>query len=1137
MTSSNGLSKRIFTTMSRPPARHTTTLRLRYWLVPLLLLAAAAGSAQAAICRAAPTASGAADGSTWADAMTLPAALAASGCDEIWLRQGLYKPGAARTDSFGINRPLQLYGGFAGGETLRAQRNTNSRLTVLSGDIDANDTADANGIVLDASSIAGGNSYNVVRIGGNDSTGNGHYTAVNTVIDGLSITAGDANFQGGGLFCNGASRTCSPRIANVSFSGNRAATAGGALFVNALNSGIGSPDISHSSFSGNRASVGGGIMLLVNGGGVASPGIRHSTFSGNGATFGGALYTQIDGGSTSNVAIAHTGFVDNAATNSGGALLMGDVTRLTIEASVFWGNSAASGAAIRMDVTGALMDPLDGSLLQSGCSSVYVSGGSCPGSPLSADPLLGALADNGGPTWTRLPGAGSPLLAAATCGAGQTDQRGVARPTGAGACAIGPVELLASPPADPGIFTASSGQVRQVTLSWDATAGAVDYVVTRDGGTAACNTSATSCVVTGLGNGASPNFSLVARNEAGTSATPQLTSGSTLALPAAASGLVATPGVRQITLTWAASGGADRYVVTDTTGGGSTEVCNTTTLGCTVGSLANGASYDLRLVARNGAGDSATPATTTATTFALPGAPATASAVAGEGQATISWTAPTALGGGSLTHYSVSGSPGGSCTPGLALTCTITGLAAGVAHTFTVTATTTVGTGVGRTASATPYAPAPAGPTETCVTGPGVVTITDPSLPIVVGPGGAGATLVLPGTGTTPVVLQIVVNGQPLAVTALPGTQLQVAQVNGQSVLVLVVLQGAASMASSRAGQPMALAGTVLLSSGVAGTRIDAQPLTVAVVSGSLVPPAGVLPELGGKGLLAGERLLVDTQGRLVSISLGSVKGDAQQVGDAMVFGNLPASITVEAKAFARLGGPVARLAGANLAQGLEAAPTGVVLVRDGAQQVLQLLPTLPITIDARLPDGIGFTPLGLLRWVRGGVVVQFAPAVADLAGLASAVAAALPGAQLRLGAEGVLQLSSGGATYVLRPDWMGAGTAVGTPHIGVDGLGRIVFQIGDGPGQLLLPSLISATLANGIFTSALPGATLAVQPGSSDGAFTLTLGGQVLRLVPLWVLPVGSDAGQTVPWRMGSDGVLYLKLGAQVQGVRVVVD
>ncbi len=332
----------------------------------------------------------------------------------------------------------------------------------------------------------------------------------------------------------------------------------------------------------------------------------------------------------------------------------------------------------------------------------------------------------------------------------------------------------------------------------------------------------------------------------------------------------------------------------------------------------------------------------------------------------------------------------------------------------------------------------------------------------------------------------------------------------------------------------MALAGEVLLSSGAAGTRIEAQPLVVAVVVGSLVPPQGSLPQVGSQGLLAGERLLVDAQGKLVSIALGSLKGDAQQVGDAMVFANLPSSITVNGAAYARLAGPVTRLSGANLAVGLETTPSGVVLVRDGGQ-VLQLLPVQPITIDARLPDGITFTPLGLLRWVRGGVVVQFAPAVADLAGLAQAITALLPDAKTKLGAEGVLQLRTGGQTYVLRPDWMGAGAATGTPQIGVDEQGRIYLQTGQSARQWLLPALLSPTQAQAILASALPGAVLAVQPGARDGAMALAFGGAQWRLVPQWVLPEGRAAQQTAPWTLGADGVLYFKLGNQVQGVSIV--
>ena len=166
--------------------------------------------------------------------------------------------------------------------------------------------------------------------------------------------------------------------------------------------------------------------------------------------------------------------------------------------------------------------------------------------------------------------------------------------------------------------------------------------------------------------------------------------------------------------------------------------------------------------------------------------------------------------------------------------------------------------------------------------------------------------------------------------------------------------------------------------------------------------------------------------------------------------------------------------------------------------------------------------------------MVQFAPAVADLAGLASAVTAVLPDAKLKLGAEGVIQLTTGGATYVLRPDWAGAGTATGTPSVGVDAQGRIYLQIGTGARQLLLPALLSPTQAQTIFTAALPGAALAVRSGARDGSLTLTLGGAQWRLVPQWVLPTGNDAAQTTPWRMGADGVLYLKLGTQVQGVKI---
>lgn len=76
-----------------------------------------------------------------------------------------------------------------------------------------------------------------------------------------------------------------------------------------------------------------------------------------------------------------------------------------------------------------------------------------------------------------------------------------------------------------------------------------------------------------------------------------------------------------------------------------------------------------------------------------PGAPTGATAVAGNGLALVSWTAPASTGGASISSYQVTSSPGGfTCsTSGLAR-CKVTGLSNGTSYTFTVTATNSAGT-------------------------------------------------------------------------------------------------------------------------------------------------------------------------------------------------------------------------------------------------------------------------------------------------------------------------------------------------------------------------------------------------------------------------------------------------------------
>ena len=85
----------------------------------------------------------------------------------------------------------------------------------------------------------------------------------------------------------------------------------------------------------------------------------------------------------------------------------------------------------------------------------------------------------------------------------------------------------------------------------------------------------------------------------------------------------------------------------------------------------------------------------------VPRPPLNVVAVAGVGQATISWDAPASNGGLTITGYTVTSTPGSeTCvwTSG-PLTCDVTGLTSGDTYSFTVTATNTRGTGRASSAS------------------------------------------------------------------------------------------------------------------------------------------------------------------------------------------------------------------------------------------------------------------------------------------------------------------------------------------------------------------------------------------------------------------------------------------------------
>jgi uncharacterized protein (TIGR02145 family) len=91
--------------------------------------------------------------------------------------------------------------------------------------------------------------------------------------------------------------------------------------------------------------------------------------------------------------------------------------------------------------------------------------------------------------------------------------------------------------------------------------------------------------------------------------------------------------------------------------------------------------------------------TTSAVASTVPGAPTIGTASAGNGQATVTFTAPGSNGGSAITGYTVISSPGNITGSGSANPITVSGLTNGTAYTFTVTATNAIGTSSASSAS------------------------------------------------------------------------------------------------------------------------------------------------------------------------------------------------------------------------------------------------------------------------------------------------------------------------------------------------------------------------------------------------------------------------------------------------------
>ena len=367
------------------------------------------------------------DGTSWATAVkTIEEGMNVCGAEEVWVATGTYKP---TKDPFGNTNPtdprdktfyikdgIEIYGGFAGTETLLSQRNITANTTTLSGDFDDDDvvtgsgssltitgngenayhvvlastTVSGAGVTIDGFSIIGGhaNGSGPVSVNGNNinrSHGGGilAYRGTNTLTN--NILSGNSansypNDAGGGICAFYGTNT----ITNNILSKNRASYFGGGICTF-----YGTNTITDNNLSGNRANTnGGGIGTFIG----SNNTLANNTLSGNSAGYGGGIYTN-----NSTNTLTNNTLLGNSASEGGGIYI--DISTNTLTNNTLSGNSSGNGGGIYIgNGTNTLTNnTLSGNSSGNG-GGIYIGNGT---NTLTNNTLSGNWAGNGGGVYTN----------------------------------------------------------------------------------------------------------------------------------------------------------------------------------------------------------------------------------------------------------------------------------------------------------------------------------------------------------------------------------------------------------------------------------------------------------------------------------------------------------------------------------------------------------------------------------------------------------------------------------------------------------------------------------------------------------------------------------------------------------------